>query len=115
MTMVKRTPAPPHPNGGQTKSTIVSAQPLEPEVPEDEQQEEAPSPPFYKRWKMVVPLVLACIIAVVAGAAYWLYARQYESTDDAFIAGRVTEINPHVAGYVAALYVDDNQRVNKGD
>ncbi|HEX4414960.1 MAG TPA: HlyD family secretion protein, partial [Lacipirellulaceae bacterium] len=35
--------------------------------------------------------------------------------DDAFITGRATEINPRVAGYVAALYVDDNQHVKAGD
>ena len=38
-------------------------------------------------------LLVAC--GVLAGAlAYWRHARQFESTDDAFIAGHVTTVSP---------------------
>ncbi|HEX3598778.1 MAG TPA: HlyD family secretion protein [Lacipirellulaceae bacterium] len=115
--MVKRIHNPIPPNGGQTTSTIVSSQKLDggPEEKNKDENREPPTPPFYKRWKIMLPLMLAIVLAVVAGTLYWLYARQYESTDDAFIAGRPTEINPRVSGYVAALYVDDNQHVKAGD
>ncbi|HEX4413882.1 MAG TPA: biotin/lipoyl-binding protein, partial [Lacipirellulaceae bacterium] len=113
--MVKRINSPSPPNGGQTISTIVSAQKLAggPEKKEDEP--EVPPPPFYKRWTIMLPLVLGIIFAVIGGTLYWLHARQFESTDDAFIAGRATEINPHVSGYVVTLDVDDNQHVKAGD
>jgi membrane fusion protein (multidrug efflux system) len=62
----------------------------------------------------MIPLAALLIAAVVAAILYWQYARHYESTDDAFIAGRATQINPKVSGYVAALYVDDNQSVDAG-
>jgi membrane fusion protein (multidrug efflux system) len=46
---------------------------------------------------------------------YWLYARSHESTDDAFIDGHVTQISPKASGYVAKVYVNDNQLVKAGD
>jgi membrane fusion protein (multidrug efflux system) len=62
-------------------------------------------------------VVLAIVIAavLVVSAAYWLHARRFESTDDAFIDGNVVQISPQVAGMVAKLYFDDNQDVRKGD
>jgi len=56
------------------------------------------------------------LVAGVAGAA--TYARDFapfESTDDAFIDGRVVAITPQVSGLVATLHFDDNQTVRKGD
>jgi membrane fusion protein (multidrug efflux system) len=55
------------------------------------------------------------VLAIIAVFFYWPYARQYESTDDAFIAGDATEIDPKVPGYVVALDVTDNQAVKVGD
>ena len=37
------------------------------------------------------------------------------STDDAYVSGHVTFVAPRVAGQVAAVLVDDNNRVRKGD
>ena len=47
-----------------------------------------------------------------AGVGYWLYARVYEWTDDAYIEGHVIFISPKVAGQVVKLNVDDNQHVH---
>ena len=37
------------------------------------------------------------------------------STDDAFVNGHVTFVSPRVAGQIARVVVDDNNRVHKGD
>jgi membrane fusion protein (multidrug efflux system) len=55
------------------------------------------------------------LIALVGGVAYWLQVRQFESTDDAFVAARSFSVAPKVSGYVAAVPVTDNQHVNAGD
>lgn len=55
------------------------------------------------------------LIAVIAGIGYWVYARQFESTDDAFIDGDIVQISPHVPAYVKKVYVESNQFVHKGD
>jgi membrane fusion protein, multidrug efflux system len=55
------------------------------------------------------------IIAAVAGGIYYLHARGYESTDNAFIEGDVIQVSPRIAGQVLHVYVADNQHVNRGD
>jgi membrane fusion protein (multidrug efflux system) len=59
----------------------------------------------------------ACLLLVVAigGLLYWLSVRDYESTDDAFIAARSFSVAPKVAGYITDVPVTDNQHVNAGD
>jgi membrane fusion protein (multidrug efflux system) len=60
--------------------------------------------------------VAACLllVAVIGGLAYWLSVRDYESTDDAFVAARSFSVAPKVGGYVAGVPVTDNQHVNAG-
>ena len=55
------------------------------------------------------------LAALIGGAIYWLSVRDYESTDDAFIAARSFAIAPKVAGYVTEVPVTDNQHVKAGD
>lgn len=55
------------------------------------------------------------LVAAISGLIYWLYARQYESTDDAFIEGNIVQVSPKVSAYVAKVYVKENQQVHKGD
>ncbi len=48
----------------------------------------------------------------------WLWAtdwRYVQTTNNAYVQGEITAIRPKVSGYVEALFVDDNQHVNKGD
>jgi membrane fusion protein (multidrug efflux system) len=57
---------------------------------------------------------LAGLAAVGAGIVWWLDARDYETTDDAFIDAHMVRIAPQVAGRVALVPVDDNQAVVPG-
>ncbi|HVY15328.1 MAG TPA: HlyD family secretion protein [Rhodopila sp.] len=50
----------------------------------------------------------------VAGYHWWTVGRFFESTDDAYVGGNVTPIAPHVAGFVQAIPVADNQYVKAG-
>ncbi|MDE2378788.1 MAG: HlyD family secretion protein [Bradyrhizobium sp.] len=59
-----------------------------------------------------VPVVI--FIAAVGGIAYWLSVRDYESTDDAFVAARSFSIAPKVGGYLVEVPVTDNQHVDAG-
>jgi len=63
---------------------------------------------------MVVCLGLI-VIGVLAGIAWYLHARHYESTDDAFIDGRPVLVSPQVTGSIISVNVTDNQVVRTGD
>ncbi len=77
----------------------------------------APSKPPAKKPKPCALLVLA-IAAVVAAciAIPWaIHANHYESTDDAFVEGRVIPISPQLPARVVAVPVEDNELVHAGD
>ena len=59
--------------------------------------------------------IAVLVLAVVSGLVYWLYSRQFESTDDAFIDGDIVQISPKVSAYITKVYVSANQLVHKGD
>ena len=69
-----------------------------------------------KRHPVVAILVALALIGVlVAGVLWWLNARQYENTDDAFIDARPSAISALVAGAITSVPVTDNQIVQAGD
>ncbi len=75
----------------------------------------APATPRRRKW-----LQWAGVIVAAAVAGYFLVPwidtmMNTVSTDDAFVNGHVTLVAPRVSGQVAAVLVDDNMRVKKGD
>jgi len=71
--------------------------------------------PFYKRRGVIIIAAVVLLLGAIFGIRYWLYARSHETTDDAFIDGHIIQISPKVSGYVAKIYVTDNQQVKEGD
>jgi membrane fusion protein, multidrug efflux system len=62
-------------------------------------------------------LLLAAVVLVIAVlvAIWWLvYARFYESTDDAYVAGDLVNVTPQVYGTVIAIAADETDRVQAG-
>jgi membrane fusion protein (multidrug efflux system) len=60
--------------------------------------------------------ILVALVAIIVGVIlWWLHARQYESTDDAFIAARTVTIAAEVSGRIVDVPVNDNQLVKAGD
>jgi membrane fusion protein (multidrug efflux system) len=54
------------------------------------------------------------ILLLLVGLIWWLNARQYEDTDDAFIDTHIVHLSPQIAGRVLRVAVNDNQLVHKG-
>ena len=73
-----------------------------------------PRKPIYRR-PAGIALLSAVLLAGLAGTGYWLYARQFEETDDAFVDGNVYPVAAKVAGQIRVVRADDNQPVNAGD
>lgn len=71
--------------------------------------------PVYKRPAFLIGAAVVLLIVAIIGLRYWLYARSHESTDDAFIDGHIIQVSPKASGYIAKVYVTDNQVVKAGD
>jgi membrane fusion protein (multidrug efflux system) len=68
-------------------------------------------------WKRILGFTAGAIVlaaVIVGGTLYWLNARHYESTDDAFVDAYSTQIAPRVPGQVTRLLFADNQHVKAG-
>jgi membrane fusion protein (multidrug efflux system) len=63
---------------------------------------------------LVAAVAIAALTAIVGGVLWWLNARNYESTDDAFIDARTVTISSQVGGAIVDVPVTDNQVVDTG-
>src|SRR5579862_4828585 len=56
----------------------------------------------------------ALVLGGVWGVHWWLVGRFIESTDDAYLQADSVTVAPKVSGYIAEVYVADNQFVPAG-
>jgi len=65
--------------------------------------------------KLIALAVLGLLIlAIIAGILWWLEARKWKKTDNAYIRGPIARLSPGVAGNVTRVFVVDNQVVKAG-
>jgi membrane fusion protein (multidrug efflux system) len=62
----------------------------------------------------VAAVALGIVLLLAFGLLWWLHARNYESTDDAFVDARNVPISSQVPGAIVGLPVTDNQQVKAG-
>jgi membrane fusion protein (multidrug efflux system) len=66
-----------------------------------------------QRWLMILGAVI--VVGVIVWALYYfLYARFFEGTDDAYVGGNVVSITSRENGTVLALHTDNTQMVHRG-
>lgn len=99
---------------------MVRSRPQIKRVDEEEPEPDQPDAvvarrPFYKRRGVIIAVAVVLLLGAIFGVRYWLYSRSHESTDDAFIDGHIIQVSPKASGYVAKIYVNDNQQVKAGD
>lgn len=89
------------------------------EGPSEPQPAATPRPgarqPSRRRWLIGAVVILTLVAAGVFGIPRIELALHTESTDDAYVNGHVTFVAPRVAGQISRVFVDDNNRVHKGE
>jgi membrane fusion protein (multidrug efflux system) len=65
------------------------------------------------RWLLGLTAVFV-VVAVAATAYWWLYASNYEQTDDAYVAGDLVNVSSQVSGTVVAIDADETDFVQVG-
>ncbi len=68
----------------------------------------------YQKKRVIVPTVTAGVL-ILMGIAAAIHSTYFQSTDDAFVEGRLITVAPRVSGPVVKLLVDDNDEVKAGD
>jgi hypothetical protein len=54
------------------------------------------------------------VAAIAWGGWHWMVARNYQTTDNAYVAGNVVQITPQVGGTVISIGADDTDYVKAG-
>lgn len=81
----------------------------------DDEGDDKPSGlPLYKRPLFWIVGGGIALILIVGGLLWWLHARQYQSTDDAFIDTHIVRIAAQVSGQLVRVPDGDNRHVRKG-
>jgi membrane fusion protein (multidrug efflux system) len=86
-----------------------------PANPASESQSDTEDRPVFRKALALGILALVLIAAAVVGILYYLHARQFETTDDAFIDGNIVAVSPKIAGRISEVLVQDNQEVAAGE
>jgi membrane fusion protein (multidrug efflux system) len=68
-----------------------------------------------KRLLVGICLAAALIAGGRYGSSYWTWSQVHESTDNAFIDGRIVQVSARVNGHVAKVFAQDNQLVRAGE
>ncbi|SEN23045.1 membrane fusion protein, multidrug efflux system [Sphingomonas gellani] len=81
---------------------------------DDDDDEKDKKPSLFKRPLFWIILIAVVAALVIGGTLYWLHARQFQSTDDAFVDSHIVRISPQVAGQLVAVADIDNRHVDAG-
>ncbi|MGI8437150.1 MAG: HlyD family secretion protein [Chthoniobacterales bacterium] len=85
--------------------------------PEDDAPKEKSEPekkPKRPSKKVFIIGGIILLILIVGGILYYLHARNYASTDDAYTTAHVHPISARVAGTVQSLNIRDNEHIHAG-
>ncbi len=68
-----------------------------------------------RRGRWLVYTTVGFLVVAIAATAYWyLYARNYQTTDDAYVAGDLVTVMPQVSGTVISIDADETDLVKAG-
>ena len=71
-------------------------------------------PSIFKKPLFWIILIVVVAALVIGGVLYYLHARQYESTDDAFVDTHIVRLAPQVGGTLVQVANVDNRHVDAG-
>ncbi len=82
--------------------------------PKDEGQDKPKKKGLGQRPLLLVGLIAGAALLVILAIVFFLNARKFQSTDDAFIDTHIVHLAPQVAGRVVRVEAQDNQLVGPG-
>jgi membrane fusion protein (multidrug efflux system) len=95
----------------------TAGEPSQPRNAEDDTgaaEKAAPKGGMLRKRRLLIPILVGSAVLIGLTGLWWLNARHYESTDDAFIDARTVQISAQVAAAIVDVPVTDNQVVEAG-
>ncbi|WP_242137424.1 HlyD family secretion protein [Sphingomonas sp. TREG-RG-20F-R18-01] len=80
----------------------------------DDADSKPKKPSIFSKPLFWIILIIVVAAIVIGGTLYYLDARQYESTDDAFVDTHIVRLAPKVAGTLKSVADIDNRHVEAG-
>jgi len=104
------------PQGQSPQGQFPQGQPPKPDgqKPDEKKPDEKKKPSPFKNPLVLIVGGIVLVIVLIGGLLFWLNARRYQNTDDAFVDVQIVRIAPQIAGQVTQVLVGDNQRVSPG-
>ena len=81
---------------------------------DEEDGEDEDKPSLFKKPLFWIILAVVVVALVVGGTLYYLHARQFETTDDAFVDAHIVRIAAQEAGQLVQVANIDNRHVEAG-
>lgn len=94
---------------GDGKASEISAPPT------NGKQEGEDETPLYRRPLFWIVGGAGLLVIIVGGLLWWLHARRYESTDDAFVDAHIVRLAAETTGRLTHVANLDNRYVRKGE
>jgi membrane fusion protein (multidrug efflux system) len=69
---------------------------------------------FFHRPLVILGAGVLFLVLLVAGIVWWLDARKYVNTDDAFVDTHIIHVAPRIAGQIIQVLANDNEAVHRG-
>jgi membrane fusion protein (multidrug efflux system) len=118
----QRDDAPSDDEGERDEPSRGDAQGSDAKDPDDRDGDESgddDKPKKKKKGLLQRPLLLTAgglilLLLIIGALLWWLHARHFESTDDAYIDTHIVRMAPQIAGEVTRVLVVDNQTVRAG-
>ncbi|WP_375398430.1 HlyD family secretion protein [uncultured Sphingomonas sp.] len=82
---------------------------------EGETDDASTKPSIFSKPMFWVILIVVVAAITIGGTFYYLHARQFESTDDAFVDAHIVRLAPEIAGTLIQVADIDNRHVKAGD
>ncbi|MBV9842834.1 MAG: HlyD family secretion protein [Sphingomonadaceae bacterium] len=81
---------------------------------DDKQDQEDDGPPIYKRPLFWIIFAVVAAVLIIGGILWWLHARRFESSDDAFVDAHIVRIAAQSSGKLIRVVDADNRHVAAG-
>jgi len=106
--------SPPDGDGGHDRDSGDDAGKGRPDDDGDDEEKGGKAGEFFKRPIVLIVGGIVLLVILIGGLIFWLNARQWETTDDAFVDTHIVRVAPQISGEVTQVLVGDNQLVKAG-